>query len=172
MASVLANTSPTISAAEPPSPARFRQLFRTHPAGVVVITLDAGRGPVGFTATSLTSVSANPPLVSFGIATRGSSWPHLRDAATAVVNLLGADHEPLARRFATSGIDRFAAPTRWRRLGTGEPVLEDARGWLRVRVVNLVAAGDHRLVLGRLEESYLSENHRPLLYHDGRYRSL
>ena len=171
MASVVTHTSPTVSA-EPPSPARFRELFRTHPAGVVVVTLDAGRGPVGFTATSFTSASLHPPLVSFGVATQGSSWPHLRDAATVVVNLLGADQEPLARRFATSGVDRFAAPTRWRRLPGGEPVLEGARGWLRVAVVNLVAAGDHRLVLGRLEESYLSEDRRPLVYHDGRYCSL
>lgn len=171
MASVLTNTSAAVFP-EPPSPGRLRQLFRTHPAGVVVVTADAGRGPVGFTATSFTSVSLHPPLVSFAVATQGSSWPHLRDAETAVVNLLGDDQESLARRFATSGVDRFAAPTRWRRLADGEPVLEDSRGWLRVRVVDLVAAGDHRVVLARLEESSLRDGHRPLVYHDGRYRSL
>jgi flavin reductase (DIM6/NTAB) family NADH-FMN oxidoreductase RutF len=154
------------------SPDRFREVFRRHPAGVVVVTVDAGRGPAGFTATSLTSLSLEPPLVSFGVASTASSWPHLRDAGTAVVHFLGADQEPLARRFATSGIDRFAEPTRWSRLDGGEPVLDDAPGWLQVRVERLVAAGDHRIVIARVERSWLSGTHRPLLYHDGGYHGL
>jgi flavin reductase (DIM6/NTAB) family NADH-FMN oxidoreductase RutF len=154
------------------SPEQFRQAFRTHPAGVVVVTLDAGRGPVGFTATSLTSLSLDPPLVSFGIAETASCWPHVRDAGTAVVNLLGARQEAVARRFATSGIDRFAEPTRWRRLSGGEPVIEEVPGWLRVRVEGIVPAGDHRIVIARVEEARLSEGHSPLVYHDGRYHAL
>ncbi|MFE0465218.1 flavin reductase family protein [Kitasatospora sp. NPDC058965] len=155
------------AAAVPPE--LFRQAFRRHPAGVVVITVDAGRGPAGFTATSLTSLSLDPPLVSFGIATGSSSWPHLRDAGTAVVNFLGDDQEPLARRFATSGIDRFAEPTRWHRLSGGEPALDGTAGRLTVRIEQLVTAGDHRLVLARVEQAWLPPAGRPLLYHDGRY---
>ncbi|WP_055589316.1 flavin reductase family protein [Peterkaempfera griseoplana] len=154
------------------SPERFRQAFRQYPAGVVVITADAGRGPAGFTATSLSSLSLDPPLVSFGISSTASSWPHLQDAATAVVHLLGVGQEDLARRFATSGIDRFAAPTRWHRLPGGEPVLDEAPGRLRVRIENLVPAGDHRIVVARVEESWLPDGHQPLVYHDGAYREL
>ncbi|PYC79568.1 flavin reductase [Streptomyces tateyamensis] len=150
----------------------FRQAFRHYPAGVVVVTADAGRGPVGFTATSLSSLSLDPPLISFGIATGSSSWPHLRDATTAVVNFLGADQEPLARRFATSGIDRFAAPTSWHRLPGGEPALDGTSGRLTVRIEQLVTAGDHRLVLARVEEISLAHAPQPLLYHDGRYHPL
>src|ERR1700749_3703869 len=58
------------------APERFKQAFRNHPAGVVVVTVDAGHGPTGFTATSLTSLSLAPPLVSFRISTRTSSRPH------------------------------------------------------------------------------------------------
>lgn len=106
------------------APDRFKQVFRRYPAGVVVVTADSGRGPVGFTATSLTSLSLDPPLVSYGIGVAASSWPHVEAAASTVVNFLGADQESLARTFATSGIDRFAAPTAWRRLPEGEPVLD------------------------------------------------
>jgi flavin reductase (DIM6/NTAB) family NADH-FMN oxidoreductase RutF len=155
------------------APEVFRQAFRRHPAGVVVVTADAGRGPVGFTATSLSSLSLDPPLVCFGIATGSSSWPHLRDAGTAVVNFLGADQEPLARRFATSGIDRFAEPTRWHRLPGGEPALDGTAGRLTLRIEQLVTAGDHRLVLARAEHAWLPAPDRPpLLYHDGRYRAV
>ncbi|MDX2731754.1 flavin reductase family protein, partial [Streptomyces sp. PA03-2a] len=120
------------------APDRFKQAFRRYPAGVVVITADAGHGPIGFTATSLASLSLDPPLVSFGIGTTTSSWPHIERADTAVVNFLGAEQRPLAKTFATSGIDRFAAPTGWRRLPQGEPVLDGVAGWLRLEIEQTV----------------------------------
>ncbi|WP_405775787.1 flavin reductase family protein [Streptomyces sp. NBC_00859] len=164
--------APSPYAAPGIAPERFKQVFRRHPAGVVAVTADAGRGPVGFTATSLTSLSLDPPLVSFGIAVTASSWPHLERATTAVVNFLAADQTSLARTFATSGIDRFAAPTQWRRLPGGEPVLGGVAGWLRIGVEQIVPAGDHRIVVARVEESWLDESRGPLLFHDGGFRSL
>jgi flavin reductase (DIM6/NTAB) family NADH-FMN oxidoreductase RutF len=154
------------------APERFKQVFRNYPAGVVVVTVDGGEGPAGFTATSLTSLSLAPPLVSFGIAVTASSWPHVEQAGSAVVNFLGADQEDVARRFATSGIDRFAAPTRWHRLERGEPVLDGVAGWLRVGFEQTVPAGDHRIVVARVEESWLEEGRSPLLFHDGAYHSI
>jgi flavin reductase (DIM6/NTAB) family NADH-FMN oxidoreductase RutF len=155
-----------------PDPDSYKQAFRRYPAGVVVITLDSGVGPVGFTATSLTSLSLDPPLVSFGISSNASTWAHLRQASTAVVNFLGAHQEQVARRFATSGIDRFAEPTRWQRLATGEPVLDDVPGWLRTRVESLIPAGDHRIVVAHVVTATLSARHPPLIYHDGHYASV
>ncbi|MFB6906401.1 flavin reductase family protein [Streptomyces bacillaris] len=154
------------------APDRFKQVFRRHPAGVVVVTADSGRGPVGFTATSLTSLSLDPPLVSYGIGTTTSSWPHVERAASTVVNFLGADQESVARTFATSGIDRFAAPTAWHRLAGGEPVLDGAAGWLRLETEQIVPAGDHRIVIARVTDSWLDEGRSPLLFHNGTYHSL
>ncbi|ARF76108.1 flavin reductase family protein [Kitasatospora albolonga] len=154
------------------APDRFKQVFRRYPAGVVVVTADSGRGPVGFTATSLTSLSLDPPLVSYGIGTTTSSWPHVERAASTVVNFLGADQESVARTFATSGIDRFAAPTAWRRLAGGEPVLDGSAGWLRLETERIVPAGDHRIVIARVTDSWLDEGRSPLLFHNGTYHSL
>ncbi|MEW1760146.1 flavin reductase family protein [Streptomyces cyaneofuscatus] len=154
------------------APDRFKEVFRRYPAGVVVVTADSGHGPVGFTATSLTSLSLDPPLVSYGIGTTSSSWPHVERAASTVVNFLGADQEALARTFATSGIDRFAAPTSWRRLPEGEPVLDGAAGWLRLETEQIVPAGDHRIVIARVTDSWLDEGRSPLLFHNGTYHSL
>ncbi|GAA1517825.1 flavin reductase family protein [Nocardioides humi] len=173
IAATAADLIPRSTGHWPVGPSAFRRAFRGHPAGVVVITLDAGNGPVGFTATSLASLSAEPPLVSFGINARSSSWPHVRDGRTAVVHFLDARHQPVAATFATSGIDRFAA-TAWRRLATGEPVLAEHAGWLRVRFRHQIPAGDSRLVIAHVEEARLAEavTTSPLLYHDGAYHSL
>ena len=156
----------------PADAAQFRQVFRRHAAGVAVVTTDAGRGAAGVTVTSLASLSAEPPLLSFSISATASIWPHLRDADTAVVHLLGADHTELARTFATSGIDRFGASTRWHRLPTGEPVLDTAAAWLRVTIEHRYPAGGSHLVIGRVEEVGLTEGSAPLLYHDGTYHAL
>ncbi|GHJ42331.1 flavin reductase family protein [Streptomyces sp. TS71-3] len=167
----------TVSAVSPGPPPgiaqdRFKQVFRRHPGGVVVVTVDAGRGPAGFTATSLTSVSLNPPLVSFAIAGTSSSWPHVEAARTAVVHFLDAGQEALARRFATHGADRFAAPTKWRPLATGEPLLDGVAGWLRLGIEQLVPAGDHHLVVARVVDAWVDTGRDPLLFHDGAYHPL
>ena len=55
------------------APERFKQVFRNHPAGVVVVTVDGGSGPAGFTATSLTSLSLTPPLVMVSLDKKAST---------------------------------------------------------------------------------------------------
>ncbi|OSZ56025.1 flavin reductase [Streptomyces pharetrae CZA14] len=150
----------------------FKRAFRAHPAAVVIITTDGGSGPAGFTATSLTSLSLTPPLVSFALATNSSSWPHVRDATGAVVHFLADEHEGLATRFATSGIDRFAAPTRFTRLPGGEPVLDGVAGWLYLDIEARVPAGDHHLVIGRVRQVNTETAYQPLVYHAGAYRTL
>ncbi len=170
--SVPGKSRPDPSTPDPVDAALFRQVFRRHAAGVAVVTVDAGQGPAGVTVTSLASLSAEPPLLSFSISATASTWPHLRDAGTAVVHLLGAGHTELARTFATSGIDRFAAPTRWRRLPTGEPLLDGAAGWLRITIEHRHPAGGSHLVIGRVEAAGLAETHGALLYHDGTYHAL
>jgi flavin reductase (DIM6/NTAB) family NADH-FMN oxidoreductase RutF len=154
-------------------PTEFARAFRHHPAGVTIVTLDSGRGPVGFTATSVTSVSARPPLLSFSVATASSCWPAVRDGDTCVVNVLAAHQHGVARRFALRGVDRFGPPTSWERLSSGEPVVCGARLWVCARIVERVPAGDHRVVIARVTDIHpLSVEGRPLVYHDGEYASL
>lgn len=115
----------------------FRTLFRDHPGGVALITADPGEGmaPVALTATSVVSLSSEPPTMAFSVSDRSSSTPALRAAESVVVHFLDASGVHLARLGSTSGIDRFADSRLWRRLDTGEPYFIDARAWARARVV-------------------------------------
>ncbi|OIJ96003.1 flavin reductase family protein [Streptomyces colonosanans] len=154
------------------SPDLLRSVFRRHAAGVAVITAQRDGTPVGFTATSLTSVSAEPPLISFGIGTGGSSWPVISEARHVGVHIVGEHQEGLARTFARSGADRFGAPTSWREGPEGVPVLDDVLAWLVCRVVARVPAGDHRIVLAEVVVGDPSGDGRPLVYHQGRFNGL
>ncbi|MFF3766246.1 flavin reductase family protein [Streptomyces sp. NPDC001922] len=154
----------------------LRSAFRRHAAGVAVITVPGAR-PAGFTATSLASVAAEPPLLSFGVGTGSSTWPLLAEAGHVGVHVLAEHQQELAATFARSGADRFAPPTRWHSGPHGVPVLDGVLAWLVCRVVARIPAGDHRLVLAQVVEGAVPdasgpEGVRPLLYHHGGFNAL
>ena len=140
----------------------FRRALGRHAAGVVVVT---GPGPVGLTATSFASVSLDPPLVSFCVGRESTTWPELREAASFAVNVLATDQAALASRFARKGIDRFAWPTSWHAGPGGVPILDGTAAHLVCEPYDMVAIGDHWLVVG----TGLGSEGVPLLYHRGEY---
>ncbi|SBT37206.1 flavin reductase family protein [Micromonospora auratinigra] len=160
----------------------FRALLRRQASTVTVVTAVA-RGtadpsclgglaePVraGFTATSFTSVSLHPPLVSFCLGVESSSWPVLARAEHVAVHLLAAGQREAARVFATSGIDRFAAYPHWTAGPFGLPLLDGVLGRLLCRVVRRVPAGDHTLVLAEPLALGAGEDGDPLVHHRGGY---
>ncbi|MBR8740193.1 flavin reductase [Nocardiopsis sp. MG754419] len=147
--------------------------MRHHPAGVVVITAHVEGRPVGLTATSFTSVSLNPPLVSFYVADSSSTWPTLRRAGEFGVQLLSEGQAELASRFARTGVDRFAPPTSWR-FGPAEvPLLDGASAHLVCERFDTRLIGDHWLVVGQVTHTVVLEDPRPpLVYHRGTFSSV
>ena len=151
----------------------FKLAFRNHAAGVAVITADDGEGPVGLTATSVFSVSAEPPLLVFSISAHSSSAPTLLRAENVVVHLLAEDQLDLAQLCATSGVDRFADSGIWTRLVTGEPYFPAAHAWIRGRVVDTMSAGKSTIVAVHALQSHVRKAAAaPLVYHNRTWHSL
>ena len=179
MTSVLSQVGARASGSESLSPDLFKSIFRHHPAGVAVVTLRHRDRLVGFTAASVISVSAEPPLFAFSVAGSSSSWVPLTETETVVVNFLSAEQVDLSARFATRGIDRFACGG-WSLLDSGEPVLDDAPRWLRAEIIQRTPAGSSHLVCLRAIGSSMdhapgtSTNSHvpPLVYHDRVYHQL
>lgn len=161
-----------IGTARPASPDLLRSVFRRHAAGVAVITAPGASGPVGFTATSLASVSADPPMLSFAIGTASSSWPAIATGDHVGVHVLAEHQQELAATFARSGADRFGPGTAWREGPEGVPVLDGVLAWTVCEVVARVPAGDHRIVLAEVLCGDPGGHGRPLLYHQGRFNGL
>ncbi|MEU3838488.1 flavin reductase family protein [Streptomyces sp. NPDC028635] len=132
----------------------FRDAMALLAAPLTVVTVldEAGRRR-GFTASSVTSVSLDPPLVLVGVGLSSSCHAVLTGAREFVVNVLGEEHRDVARRFATHGIDRFAQGGFAAWDGTGTPFLPRATVLLRCRTADVVRAGDHDLVLGTVLET-------------------
>lgn len=164
--------SPELGTPQLASPDLLRSVFRQHASGVAVITAQGNNNPVGFTATSLSSVAADPPLISFGVGTSSSSWPVIARAEHIGVHVLGDHQQELAATFARSGADRFAPPTDWRSGPEDVPVLDGVLAWLVCRIINRVPAGDHRIVIAEAVVGDPAGAGRPLLYHQGRFNRL
>jgi flavin reductase (DIM6/NTAB) family NADH-FMN oxidoreductase RutF len=154
------------------SPDDLRLAFRRHAAGVVVITAPSAHGPVGFTATSLTSVSAAPALVSFNIGRTSSSWAAVQQTDRIAIHVLAANQRELAATFARSGADRFAEPTRWIEEPDGLPLLPGCPVRLVAAIENRWPAGDHCIVVARVLRVDLGNAEEPLLYHGGSFYRL
>lgn len=149
----------------------FRKVLGRFPTGVTIVTAEGDDGPVGMAVNSFTSVSLDPPLVLFCAAHSSTTWPTIREAGAFTVNILGQGDEPLCRQFASKDVDRFSdiAHTRG---ATGAPVLDGVAAHLDCRIDALHEAGDHVIVVGRVESVDADDKIDPLVFHAGEYRWL
>jgi flavin reductase (DIM6/NTAB) family NADH-FMN oxidoreductase RutF/DNA-binding IclR family transcriptional regulator len=150
-------------------PERFRHVLGHFPTGVVVATaLGDGGTPAGMAVGSFTSVSLDPPLVAFLPDKSSSSFPKIRDAGSFCINVLAGGQEPVCRGFATRGGDKYAG-TQWRSASSGSPILEGVVAWIDCDIDQVLEAGDHYIVLGRVRELEVEADESPLLFFRGGY---
>jgi 3-hydroxy-9,10-secoandrosta-1,3,5(10)-triene-9,17-dione monooxygenase reductase component len=117
---------------------------------------------------SLTSVSLEPPLVSFCPARSSLTWSRMRRAGRLAVNILGRQHECFARRATPPGADRFSGLV-WHAGAGGAPLLTDALASLECEVVAEHLAGDHWIVVARVDRLVTSPIDDPLLFFAGEF---
>lgn len=156
-------------------PAQFKLAMRRLAGAVSVITVGTGEDRTGFTATSVTSLSAEPPRLIVAINRDSSSYPVIKDYRTFGVNLLASEHEPIADRFAgrkgEKGVARFAGAS-WRTLVTGAPLLQHALAVMDCRVEEIIERHSHAIIIGSIEAVDLGLSGDPLLYWSGGYHTL
>ncbi len=154
----------------------FRHAFRAHPAGVAIVTADAGDGPVAMTVSSVSSISVDPPTIVFSASAISSSTPAFLRAETVVIHMLAADQIALAKLGARSGANRFGDDVEWGRLPSGEPFYPGAP-WLRGKVTRRIDVSGSTLIIVEVIEAkprgLVKETEPvPLVYHSRRWHIL
>lgn len=144
----------------------LKRAFGAFPTGVTVVTTWHGGEPRGFTANSFTSVSIDPPLLLVCHAHGGSSGTAFADAQGFAVNILSAEQEAVAMRFASKIPDRFATIAHER--GRNGPLIEGCASWLDCAMERTVNAGDHTILIGRVER-HAAHGLPPLAYWNGQF---
>ncbi|MFT5504339.1 MAG: flavin reductase (DIM6/NTAB) family NADH-FMN oxidoreductase RutF [Gammaproteobacteria bacterium] len=152
-------------------PRELRRAFGSFATGVTIVTtLDENSVACGFTANSFTSVSIEPPLLLVSIAKSAFGCRVFTESNGFAVNILAQEQRELSNRFASSGEDKFAG-VGWRSENTGSPVIEDVVAWFDCSHHQQIDAGDHILLVGRVECFDYSSS-TPLGFCRGAYMSV
>jgi flavin reductase (DIM6/NTAB) family NADH-FMN oxidoreductase RutF len=152
-------------------PQRLRYVYGAFPSGVAAVAALVDGAPVGIAASSFTSVSLDPPLVSLCIAHTSTTWPLLRTADRLGVSILSAAQERAGRQLAGRAADRFAELS-WRVTVDGAVLLDGASGWLETSVEDQLRAGDHDIVVLRVHDLDADHGVSPLVFHASRFRRI
>ncbi|WP_199865068.1 flavin reductase family protein [Frankia sp. EI5c] len=149
----------------------LRRVFGACPSGVTAIGAVVDGVPVGLAASSFTSVSLDPPLVSVCIARTSSTWPLLARAPRIGISILSAAQAQAGRQLAARQPDRFAGLT-WHATADGAVLLADASGWLDTSIEAQIPAGDHDIIVLRVHDLDASHDIHPLVFHASRFHRL
>lgn len=151
---------------------RFRTVLGRFATGVVAVTgVDPETArPNGLVANSFTSVSLEPPLVSFCVAHTSTTWPKLRIAGRLCVNILAAPQLDVCHRLAKKGGEKFAG-LGWKASPGGGPVIDGALAWLECSVDAEYVAGDHMIIVARVHHLDRHHDGDPLIFFQGSYGS-
>lgn len=163
---------PTPSVSDLPlTPDVLRRAFGRHPSGVVAVCAAVDGRPHGLAASSFTSVSLDPPLVSICVGTTSQTWPVIQGSPLLGVSVAGADQGGLYRRLAAKGVDRFAEAS-WRTTPEGAVLLDGASAWFECELREQIPVGDHVFVLMQVRSLQVFAGVEPLVFHDSRFRAI
>lgn len=153
----------------PVSDQLLRSALGCYTTGVTVVTfLDARGRPRGFTASSFTSVSLDPPLLLVCVNKQSRSLPDIRAAGAFAINILTADQSQEARRFASAADDRFGE-TSWVVGISGAPRLTSFKAMLDCSLHHVFSAGDHEIIFGAILDVVVHPQLEPLVYSRGSF---
>ena len=150
---------------------QLRRAFGRFPSGVVAVCAELDGRPVGLAASSFTSVSIDPPLVSVCMQRSSRTWPLLRRRPRLGLSVLAAGHAEVCARLASRTEDRFAG-TGWSVGDGGGVFVHGAPVWLDCTLHAEVPGGDHDIVLLRVAGIRVDAEAEPLVFHGSRFRYL
>jgi len=139
------------------SESNFSDVLAKIPYGVSVVTMGRGGAQVenGLTISWMSQVSFDPPMLMVAVDKLHYSVDLLRSTKNFCVNLLGEDQLPLAGRFAkqaTTADDKLTDVPQ-RPAESGAAILTDSVAYFDCEVTSMVEAGDHLLVIGKVEDA-------------------
>jgi flavin reductase len=134
--------------------ARFREAMSRVAAAVHIITTGGPAGLGGITATSVASISAEPPMMLFCINKTSPSAARVIENGIFCINTLMPSHEALANIFAgRTGhhLEGRFARGEWIKLVTGAPVLKSAAAVFDCRLAEVKEVMTHLVMIGAVE---------------------
>lgn len=177
MAEASTASTATSAGSEAPAvdPARFKEAMSRIAAAVHIVTTDGPAGLGGITATSVASITADPPMLLFCINKTSSSYARMVENKVFCINTLAPSHETLSNVFAGRTDERLDArfeSGEWHKLATGAPALAGAVASFDCRLVETKEVTTHVIMIGAVEAVDFGAEGECLAYVHRRYRHL
>lgn len=150
---------------------RIRNTFGRFPTGVTALCVLHGEQPIGMVASAFVGVSLDPPLVSVCVRNESQTWPVLRHVGRIGISVLSEAHDQVARQLSAQTPDRFAG-VEWEAADGGAVFLRGSTAWLECSVDREIPAGDHMIVLFRVERLGAVSEVIPLIFHSSGFHSI
>ncbi len=149
----------------------LRNALGNFATGITVITaLDENGEPQGMTANSFSSVSLQPPLVSWCVGRESRLFDLFQKTSRFAVNILTTEQEKTSQLFASPAENKFEQ-IEWYAGLNGLPLLNDSPCQFQCEIEHRYSGGDHTILIGRVLD-FSSQPMSPLIFHGGQYRSL
>jgi flavin reductase (DIM6/NTAB) family NADH-FMN oxidoreductase RutF len=146
----------------------LRDAFGTFPSSVSVLATVIDGVPIGMTASTLTPVSLDPPLVSVCVARESTTWPVLSGGETIGVSVLAEHHSTVARSMSVKAADRFVGVA-WHQQRSSAAYIDGAVLYLETKIHDVVEAGDHVIVLLALTDVRPGDGVAPIVFHRSKF---
>jgi len=151
---------------------KFKKALGLFATGVTIVTGVTPQGePVGITVNAFTSVSLEPPLVLVCLGNNTGCLEAFCEGEHFAINILDENQQALSKVFAGPQEHKFKDRT-YETWDNDCPILSECLVNLECRRVNVFEAGDHVILLGRIEGIEYSNSGRPLLYYQSAYGRL
>jgi flavin reductase (DIM6/NTAB) family NADH-FMN oxidoreductase RutF len=156
----------------------LRQVMAQFTSGVTVVTALRHGVRHAMTATAVSSVSLDPPLILVCVSRTSRFYAAIMEADAWCVSLLAADQEPVARHFANRGRDlssQFDHIPFTPSPKSGTPLVDGALAWMECVTYGRHDGGDHVIVVGELvyasgpAPAAAPDRKPPLTYYQGTY---
>ena len=147
---------------------RYRAVMGHYPTGVVFVSGMCSGEPAGMVVGTFSSVSLDPPLVSFMPMKTSRSYVRLLESPVLCVNVLAHDQVDVCRTLAGSAADKFDKVP-WSLSSFGAPVIEGAVAHVHCTRRTQVDAGDHWITLCDVVDMEVARSVTPMLFFQGGY---
>lgn len=149
-------------------PRNFRDVMGHYPTGVVVVTAIVDDEPIGMVVGTFSSVSLEPPLVSFMPMRTSGTYAKLREAESICISVFAHDQLQVCRTLASKDPEKFNK-VEWSPAPNGAPKIADAVAHIYGQISQEVEAGDHFITLVSVDDLAVTRPTTPLLFFQGGY---
>ncbi len=146
----------------------YRKVLGRYPTGVTLVTGCDDGEPLAMVIGSFVSVSMDPPLVGFLPGKGSYTWPRIEASGSFCVNVLSDGQQDLSNAFFRKDGDPWEG-TDWEPAPSGSPLIPSCLASIDCSIHEVVDAGDHVFVMGRVEHLSHVDEGSPLVFLGGRY---